>query len=228
MKIVISIGGSLLYPEDFDFDYAKKFTEFIIEIGKNNKILLVTGGGKLARNFIEVARKKNENEFLCDLHGIEATRMNAQQLAKIINGSGKKTNEKIPENCKEAMDEFKKRNITIMGGTSPGHSTDAVAALMAEYINADLFINATNVSGVYNKNPKENKDAKLYEKLSSEALIRLLSENSSKAGKYELMDFVAAQIIHRSKIRTIFLNGKDLKNFRNAIEGKKFVGTEIN
>jgi len=95
MKIVISIGGSLLYPQDFDFEYAKKFAEFVIEINKNNKLMLVTGGGKLARNFIEVARKKNENEFLCDLRGIEATRMNAQQLAKIINGSDKKTNETI-------------------------------------------------------------------------------------------------------------------------------------
>ncbi len=138
-----------------------------------------------------------------------------------------KTNETIPENFSDAMKEFDNRDITIMGGTSPGHSTDAVAALMAEYINADIFINATNVSGVYDKNPKENKDAKLYEKLSSEALIKLLNKNSAKAGKYELMDFVAAQIIHRSKIKTIFLNGKDLENFRNAIEGKKFVGTEI-
>ena len=100
------------------------------------------------------------------------------------------------------MKEFDNRNITIMGGTSPGQSTDAVAALMAEYIDADLFINATNVDGVYDKNPKEHKDAKLYKELSSEALIRLLSENSAKAGKYELMDFVAAQIVHRSKIRT--------------------------
>jgi len=226
MKIVISVGGSLLYKEDnFDYEYAKKFSKFILELSKKHKIILVTGGGKLARKYIELARKSNANEAICDLIGIEATRINAYLLSAII---GKKANFYIPKNFIDAIKEFEKRNIVVMGGTTPGHSTDAVAAILSEYVNADLFINATNVNGIYNKDPKKYKDAKMYKTLNIKKLIDMLKDYSLNAGKYELMDIVAAKIIQRSKIkRCIFLNGKNLKNFRNAINGKKFVGTTI-
>lgn len=223
MKIVISLGGSLLCPKEFDYAFAEKFSKFIKDISKEHKFVIVTGGGKLARKFIAKARKEKANEFLCDMEGIKATNINAKKLSDFFY----RKNVKIPKNFSDAMKVFKKRGIVIMGGTSPGHSTDAVAALMAECINADLLINATNVLGVYNKNPKKCKNAALYRKISIKNLMKMLINYSSKAGKYELVDFIALQVIQRSKIKTIFLNGKDLENLKNAIEGKKFVGTII-
>ncbi|MEM4347341.1 MAG: UMP kinase [Candidatus Altiarchaeota archaeon] len=223
MKVVISLGGSLLCPKNFDYVFAEKFSKFIKDMSEKHKFVIVTGGGKIARRFIARARKEKANEFLCDLEGIKATHINAKKLSEFF--YRKKV--EIPKNFSDAMKVFKKRGIVVMGGTSPGHSTDAVAALMAECINADLLINATNVSGVYNKNPRKYKDARLYKKISIKGLMKMLANYSSKAGKYELIDFIALQIIQRSKIKTIFLDGKNLENLKKAIEGKKFVGTTI-
>ncbi len=47
-----------------------------------------------------------------------------------------------------------------MGGTEPAHSTDAVGSILAEFVGADLLINATSVDGLYDKDPKKYQDAK--------------------------------------------------------------------
>jgi uridylate kinase len=225
MKIVISIGGSLLYPKDsIDVEYAKKFANFAKELSKKHQLVLVVGGGKLARKYIEMARKFGASEVFCDLLGIEATRMNARLLSVII---GEKANMEPPKDFVDALKALDFGKIVVMGGTDPGHSTDAVAAIIAEYINANLLINATNVDGVYDKNPNAHKDARLYKKISVKKLIDILKDYSINAGKYELMDIVAAKVIQRSKIKCIFLNGKKLRNLKNAIEGKRFIGTVI-
>lgn len=227
-KVVISMGGSLLYPKEFDYGYAKKFADLVLEARNDSDMAIVTGGGRLARKFIEITRKTGAKESVSDMVGIKATRINAFLLSTIL---GKKSEVEIPENIIEAIKIFKKKGVVVMGGTTPGQSTDAVAAEIAEHVNADVFINATNVKGVYDKNPKKHKNAKLYKKLSANDLVEMLSANSTKAGTYELMDIFAARMIQRSKLKTVFLDGHDLKNFRKAIEGeeknKRFRGTVI-
>lgn len=224
MKIVISIGGSVLVPEEIDLSYAKYLGELVKHLSVKHQLALVTGGGRLARKYIETARKFGAAEISCDLIGITATALNARLLSAIL---GKKATIEPPTTFKEALDEMSFGKIVVMGGTYPAHSTDAVAALLAEYIGANLLINASNVDGIYDKDPHKNKDAKLYKKIRIEELIELIKSNPASAGEYELIDILAAKIIQRSKIKTIFLNGRDLDNLRNAIEGKKFVGTII-
>ncbi len=223
-KIVISIGGSILVPESIDKEFIQKFSDFVKELSKNYEIAIVTGGGKTARRYIEVARNFGVGEIFCDLIGIEATRLNARLLSAAI---GEKASLEPPRDFIGAIKAINFGKIVVMGGTHPGHSTDAVAALLSEYINADLFINATDVDGIYDKNPKNHGDAKMYDKLSIEELVDMVKSQSLGAGKYELMDILAAKVIQRSKIRTIFLNGRDLENMRRAIEGEEFIGTVI-
>lgn len=225
MKIVISIGGSLLYPKDkIDVEYAKKFADFVLGLNKKHRVGIVTGGGRLARKYIEIARKFNASEVFCDFLGIKASRMNAHLLSAVI---GEKANLEPPRDFVGAFKELEQGKIVVMGGTHPGHSTDAVAALLAEYIKANLFINATNVDGVYDRNPEEHKDAKLYKRISIENLVEIVKGHSLGAGKYELIDILAAKVIQRSKIKCVFLNGKNLENMKRAISGETFVGTII-
>lgn len=225
MKIVISVGGSLLYPKEIDFKYIKKFSNFVNVISKKHKLALVTGGGKLAREYIQIARNFKASEFFCDLLGIEATKMNALILKIAI---GEKANFLETADFIQVTKALEDKKIVVMGGTYPGHSTDAVAAILAEFINANLLINATDVDGIYNKNPKKyKKDAKLYKKISTDELIDITKTKSLGAGKYELIDILAVKIIQRSKINCIFLNGKNLENMKKVIEGKDFIGTTI-
>ena len=224
MKVVISVGGSILVPDEIDVDYMHELAELTNKLSDRHQISIVTGGGKTARKYIEPARRFGASEIFCDLIGITATRLNARLLAAVI---GEKANLEPPKDFIAALKAMNFGKIVVMGGTHPGHSTDAVSALLAEYINADLLINATDVDGIYDKDPQKYKNAKMYKKLSVEQLVDMVKSYSLGAGKYELIDILAAKIIQRSKIRTIFLNGRNLKNMRTTIEGKKFIGTVI-
>lgn len=223
MKIVISLGGSVIVPDEINQEYFKKFADFVKEVHKRHRIAIITGGGKLARRYIEIARRFGANEAFCDIIGIEATRLNSRLMIAAI---GEDANSEPLKEFEEARNLIDSK-IIVMGGTHPGHSTDAVSAILAEYINADLLINATDVNGIYDKDPNNHKDAVMYKRLSADQLVDIVKSHSLGAGDYKLIDILAAKVIQRSKIRTIFLNGNNFENMRNAINGKKFVGTVI-
>jgi len=211
-------------PDAIDASFIKEFSAFAKDVHKRHDLLIVTGGGKTARKYISPAREFGASEVFCDLIGIDATRLNARLL---ISALGKEACPEPPINLFQAARALELKKIVVMGGTDPGHSTDAVAALLAEYVDADLFINASNVPGVYDKDPNRSTGAKMFGEISSTGLIDLIKPESFGAGRYALVDLMAAKVIQRSGIKTIFLKGKDLKNMKDAIDGKKFIGTTI-
>ena len=115
--------------------------------------------------------------------------------------------------------------IVVAGGLHPGQSTNGTAALIAEKINADQFINATDVDGIYDYDPNKNKKAKLFKQIEIKNLKKMLIHEDSVAGGYDLMDIVALKIIERSKIKTRVIRS-DIKNLEKAIKGQ-ITGTEI-
>ncbi len=115
--------------------------------------------------------------------------------------------------------------IVVTGGLHPGQSTNGTAALIAEKIEADQFLNATDVDGVYDKDPNKFKNAKKFKRIELKNLKNMLIQEDSIAGGYDLMDIVALKIIERSKIKTRILKA-DIKIIEKAIRGED-VGTEI-
>ncbi|MEM1832129.1 MAG: UMP kinase, partial [Desulfurococcaceae archaeon] len=116
--------------------------------------------------------------------------------------------------------------VVVLGGLQPGQSTNAVAAIVAEMINADLILNATDVDGIYDSNPKKNPQAKLLKEVHIKELEEMLSDKEL-AGYYELFDRVGLNIVKRSKIPLVFLSVYNTENIRRAINGEEFVGTRI-
>lgn len=224
MKIVISLGGSVVVPEKIDKEYVSSFAGFIKELSEKHSLALVVGGGRTAREYIEVARGFGSSETFCDMIGINVSRINAMLL---ISGIGGGVNLLPFGDLVSARKAFEDGRIVVMGGAHPGQSTDAVAALLAEFIGADLFINASDVDGVYDRDPQKYGDARRYDRISTGDLLDILKSKSLRAGKYELIDTLAVKVIRRSRIKTIFLCGRDLKNMGAAIDGRKFVGTAI-
>ena len=112
-----------------------------------------------------------------------------------------------------------------MGGTEPAHSTDAVGSILAEYVDADMVINATSVDGLYDKDPNKYDDAKMIKEVTADELMNIVSSNETKAGTYEFIDKTAIEIIKRSAIKTVILNGNDPENVKVALE--KPIGTLI-
>lgn len=222
MKIIFALGGSVVHPDNIDEEYVRKFANFAKELMKKHRLGIVIGGGKLARRKIEEARKKGANQSECDYLGIDTSRYNASVVSQAMG-----LPPQIPESLKDARNIMEKKGIVIMGGTEPGHSTDAVAVLLAEYANADMVLKATDVAGIYDKDPQKFKGAKMFKELPIGQLERMVVGLSQEAGKYELVDIVAVEILKRSKIKMIALDGHDLDNIGRAIDGKNFVGTVI-
>ena len=110
----------------------------------------------------------------------------------------------------------------------PGQSTNATSALIAETVKASKFLNATDVDGIYDSDPKTNRDAKLFKKITVKECMKILGNESSMAGTYELIDIVALKVIERSKIPTQVLRS-NVNNIKHAINSnrKYHVGTEI-
>lgn len=206
MKVVISIGGSII-ASPVNLEYIKNFSKLLSKLhGEGYKLMVVVGGGRLAREYIEAAKKLGASDDYCDEIGIAATRMNAMLLVSAL-GS-------------EAM------NINVTGGVEPGQTTDAVAAKLARKHKAELLVIATNVAGVYDSDPNKNKTAKKFDSLTSEQLLKIVGRKYHP-GLAAVVDPIAAEVIHKSKIKTIVVDGRKLENIENAIKGKRHGGTVI-
>ena len=214
----------MIVPDEIDDAFLGEISEFLRALSEKHKVYVVAGGGKIARKYQKAAKTQGAGDELLDWLGIYATRLNALLLASAI---GRKANKQIPATVQEAIDLSPSNEIIVMGGTDPNHSTDSVAAELSEETGADLFINASNINGVFDADPKKNPDAKLIECMSASDLLALVAEIPQSPGNYALIDKMAVESIIRSKVKTLILNGRDLENIRTAIVGEDFVGTTI-
>jgi len=222
MIVVISIGGSILAPK-LDSKNFGGYAEAIKEVAEKHTVFVVTGGGAIAREYIQVARQLGANEAICDSIGIDVTKLNARLLISALGGGA---HPEPPSDYKEAEHAASSGKIVVMGGVAPGQTTDAVAAILAEYVQADLLVSATSVDGVYTTDPK-NAGAKKLDKITPEQLVNIVMKSEMRAGAQSIMDPLAAKIIERSNIRTIVLDGSNPKSIVDAILKGKHEGTEI-
>ena len=219
-RIVIKFSGKVFAMENVKL--LKDYSRFLVKISKTYQPVIVAGGGKIARHYINHARSSGADESTLDELGIEISRLNAKLLIYALKG---KAYSHPPTSLKEAQQAVESGLIVVAGGLHPGQSTNGTAALIAEKINASQFINATDVNGIYDSDPNNNKKAKMFKKIEIKSLKKILIHEDSVAGGYDLMDIVALKIIERSKIKTRVIK-LDIKNLEKAIKGQ-LIGTEI-
>jgi uridylate kinase len=219
--IVITIGGSVILSKELGISYFKKLSSLLKRISEQKKLFLVIGGGNVARTYIKLGRELGFSEEILDLIGIDITRTNAKFLSNILANS----NNKIPRTTDEAIKIDK--SIVIMGGTTPGHSTDMVGAEIAEKTHSELFVIATNVDGIYDKDPNKYADAKQIKEIEIDQLIKSFGTKWVKAGKHMVVDGPALKVVKRAKLTTYVLNGKRLDQLEKALNFQPFDGTEI-
>jgi uridylate kinase len=213
MRIVITIGGSILLKE-YDNKKFEAYADVIRELYNEHEIFIVVGGGRPARDYISVVRDMGETESICDEIGIQVTRINARLLQLALKDIAFPA---IPVNFQQALEYSATNKIVVMGGTEPAHSTDAVGSILAEFVGADLVINATSVDGLYDKDPNKYDDAVMFDEVTADKLMEIVSGNETKAGTYEFIDKTAIEIIKRSGIKTVILNGNNPENVKKAI-----------
>ncbi len=222
--IVLSLGGSLIVPEDIDVNYLRKFRKTILKNTEKYKFIVACGGGSIARKYITALRKEKINNKLQSFSGISATRMNARFMSYFFNQNQEYG---IPHSTKELKQYLKKHDVVFCGALEykPKQTSDSTAANLAKEFKT-IFINLTNVPGLYNKNPKKHKDAKFIPKISWKEFDKLTNASKYHPGQHFVLDQTASMIIKKHKIPTYIL-GQNMKQLENVLKNKKFKGTII-
>jgi len=224
--VIISLGGSLIFPEEIDWSFVKRFKKTIENQIKNGyKFVIITGGGKLARKYQESAQKitKLTNDDR-DWLGIHATRMNGQLIRTIFRSHAHPVINKNPNDLEDFYN-FKE-DILVAAGWRPGFSTDYDAVLLAKYLGAQKVLNLSNIDYICDKDPKKFPDAKKLENISWKEFRKMVG-NKWDPGLNAPFDPIASKLAEEIGLEVAIMNGQNLKNLEDYLEGKKFKGTII-
>lgn len=221
--IVISLGGSIIIPDQINLSFLKKFKQTILKNTKKYKFIIVCGGGSIARKYIFALEKNKTNETLQSYAGISATRMNARFLSYFFEFDQKE----IPHTTQTLENWLKKQDIIFCGALEykPNQTSDSTSATLANHFKTK-FINISNIKGLYDKNPKEHKDAKFIPKITGKDFNQMAQKIKFKPGQHFILDQKAATIIEKEKIPTYLIDA-NAKTLQNILNNKKFTGTII-
>jgi uridylate kinase len=220
-RIVIKLSGSI-FSQDTNHDSIKNYAQLLIDISNNVQPIVIAGGGKIARHYIDLGRSLGSDEANLDIIGIEVSRLNAKLLIAAL---GDQAYSQVPKNLEEVAIAVASGKIVIAGGLHPGQSTNATSALIAETSKASGFVNSTDVDGIYDSDPNVNPNARLFKEITVNECMEILRAERTVAGTYDLMDIIALKVIERSKIPTRVIRS-DVGSIRDAIDGKD-IGTKI-
>src|SRR3989338_3594358 len=215
--VTISVGGSLIYPDkQIDYDFLKSLKKVIESFKNKYKFAICVGGGNIARVYINALRKHKVSKIKQDKIGISCTILNAKLLSLFFG-----LNQEVPKSLGDVLKISKKQKLVILGGLWPGTTSDGTAAEIGKKLGSKIFINITNVKGLFDKDPKKYSDAKLIKEISHADFNKLVKKVIEKPGQHFVLDSKAARITERANIKVIILNG--MNNLRNALSGKSFV-----
>ncbi len=224
--IVLSFGGSIIIPDKINIKILSEFRKTILKNTKKFKFVIVCGGGKTARNYINGLEneKINKKEFFQCLLGISVTRLNARFMTYFF---GHDANQGMPHDMKDIKNLLIKHNVVFCGGLRYGRNetSDSTAAKLARYFKAD-FVNLTDIAGLYDKSPKRYSNARFIPEITYKDFYKIARKIKYKPGQHFVLDKKAAKIIKKYKIIT-YLLGQDMKNLDNLLNRKYFIGTVI-
>jgi len=224
MRVVVSVGGSVLAP-DLRHERVEAHAAAIERlVDEGCSVGAVVGGGGIARDYIETARALGANEIELDDIGISVTRLNARLAIAALGEIAAPSPAEDYETAGEAM---RRGDVAIMGGVVAGQTTDAVGAALAEYTDADLLIYATSVPGVFSADPNEDETAERFDQMTASELVDVIAGIEMSAGSSAPVDLLAAKLIERSGVRTIVLDGTDPQNIVDAALRGKHDGTDV-
>lgn len=197
----------------------KTITEMGVEVG------IVVGGG----NFWRGRDSLNIQRATSDYMGMLGTVMNALALQDALEKMDVLTRVQTsiemravaePYIRRRAIRQLEKKMVVIFaaGTGNPYFSTDTTAALRAAEINAEAILLAKKgVDGIYDSDPKINKDAKKFDKLS---YLDILSKN------LKIMDATATSLCMDNNIPLVVFGIDDPDNIVRVVEGER-IGTIV-
>lgn len=223
--IVMSVGGSLIVPDQIDTTFLSTLKTFIdTQTALGRYFIIIAGGGKTARRYQDAAGEVAElqNDDL-DWMGIHATRLNGHLLRTIFRTSA---HPQVITNPDEILDVPKDRKVVVAAGYRPGCSTDLRAIQIAQRVGAKKVINLSNIDYVYTADPRTDPDATKIETISWSE-FRTLIPTDWDPGLSAPFDPIAAKEAHETGIEVAIINGDKPDALTDYLDGKEFVGTLI-
>jgi len=223
LRLVIRVGGSVV-ASPISPGRIAEYAEVLRRLRlQGHQVVAVVGGGAFARDLIELSAKAGLSAEDQDSVAIQASRVIAQMLTGALSEAAVK---EIPRSASEAARLLSEGKIVVMGGLAPGMTTDAVAALMASEVRADLVVKATDQEGVYTKDPRKHLDAVKLDRITLNELRERLEQKTHRVGMHQILDPKAVELLAEARTRTIVLNGLNPRNIELAVKGEK-IGTLI-
>jgi uridylate kinase len=227
--IIISLGGSLVVPNDIDISFLKNFKHTLEKyLGTNpstslrtRRFFIIVGGGKIARVYqnalLEFGAKSNDRDWI----GINVTRLNAGIIKQMFAQSAYSKiitdpNIKVKTN----------KDIIVGAGWKPGWSTDYDAVLIAKNHNVKTIINLSNIDYVYDKDPNQYPEAKALKDIDWKTLERIVGDEWTP-GMSAPFDPKASKLASKLKLKVVMINGKNLDRLEDFLNNKPFIGTVI-
>lgn len=223
--IVMSVGGSLIVPDNIDTNFLTNLKQFInTETALGRRFIIIAGGGRTARRYQEAGASVSDltNDDL-DWMGIHATRLNGHLLRTIFRDIAHPV---MITNPDEILDINPNEKVIIAAGYRPGCSTDLRAIQIADRVAAKKVINLSNTDYVYTDNPKTNPDAVKIETITWSDFRKLIPEEWGP-GLSSPFDPVAAREAERLGIEVAQINGARIQEIVHYVHGETFIGTRI-
>lgn len=228
--VLLKISGeALLGEKDYGIDnnVVDRIAMEMKEAGNNTQIAVVVGGGNIFRG-MQLSSKTGMVRATADSMGMLATIMNAIALKDRFMAAGTPTQILSAFNIEGMIEGFERDKairilergnvLIIAGGTSnPYFTTDSTSILRALEISASIVLKGTNVDGVYNKDPKTNEDAVMYNDITFKEAI---NQN------LRVMDMTAFAMANDNNMPIRVFNMNKMGNITKAIKGEN-IGTYV-
>ncbi len=226
-NIIISIGGSVLFPEKgIDIFYLKELTKLVRKkiASEKKRFFIFVGGGYLAKQYKYSAERIAGNIKNEDINwlGVHAIRLNAHLLRTVFYDIA------LPKVIVryDQLPDLGNYKVIICAAWLPGTSTDFDMVNLAKLLNIKKTYSLINVPGIYDRDPKLFKDARPIKKMNWSDYREMIGDwwNPKREVPFDPFASKLAEDFH---MKVVFIEGKNLVNFKNVLEGKNFEGTII-
>ncbi|MBI3337652.1 MAG: UMP kinase [Candidatus Staskawiczbacteria bacterium] len=226
--VIISLGGSLVAPNEIDAGFLKNFKHCLQKYLSNKRFFIFVGGGKICRNYQKALLEFGADNKERDIIGIDVSRLNARVLKQVFEEIA------YPEIITNPTKKISTRkDIVVAAGWKPGWSTDYCSIALAKNMGVKTIINLTNIDYVYElpagrqaKTQQDFKNARALKEISWKDFRKIVGDKWSP-GLSMPFDPRASKMADVLKIKVVIINGRNLERLEDFLNNKSFIGTTI-